>query len=163
MRKTFIRPVLKLLLTPILLMALLTATHLNPFNANRFMFQQDTIAMDTLIAAPFLKANDSLSNHFTKPKPIVFNYSNLKKYIFDNLHYPPEALEKGIQGKVYVSFYIEPNGRVRNIKIVHPVHPLLDEETKRLIENMPHWRPFVHKGKAQQQFYTFPVIFELKD
>lgn len=161
MRKIFfIYPILKSLLTPILVLVLLTAGDLKPFNTNRFMLQQDSVGIDTLVSAP-LKANDSLSNH--SAKPIVFNYSNLKKYIFDNLHYPSVALEKGIQGKVYVSFYLEPDGRVCNIKIVHPVHPLLDEETKRLIENMPRWRPFGHKGKTQQQFYTFPVIFELKD
>ena len=57
----------------------------------------------------------------------------LPMYLYDNLVYPQEAKEKGIQGKVYVNFIVGKNGVVKDAKVIRGVHELLDNEALRLV------------------------------
>jgi TonB family protein len=84
-----------------------------------------------------------------------------QNYIANNLKYPAEAKEKGIEGKVYVSYIISPKGKVDEVKVVRPVDPSLDAEAKRVIEGMPDWTPGKQRGKSVAVNFTSPVNFEL--
>jgi TonB family protein len=64
-----------------------------------------------------------------------------KKYISEHLMYPPDARIHNIQGTVYVSFMVETDGSVSNVKIVRGVYSSLDTEAIHLISNMPKWIP----------------------
>jgi TonB family protein len=76
--------------------------------------------------------------------------------------YPQLAKEHGIEGTVYLSFIIAPNGVVCNITIPRGVSPVLDEEAKRLIRlTSGHWQPAKVKNKAVYSNYTVPVNFRL--
>lgn len=85
----------------------------------------------------------------------------MKKFISENFNYPEEALEESIQGKVYISFIVEKDGRLTNVKIERSVHPSLDEEARRLIYAMPRWNPGEAKGKKVRTRALLPIIFEL--
>ena len=86
----------------------------------------------------------------------------LKKYITEHLVYPKEAEKKGIQGKVYVSYVISDQGKVKDVKIERGVDPLLDNEAIRVIKNMPEWKPGKQRGKNVNVRFTIPVYFALK-
>ncbi|SFD77877.1 M56 family metallopeptidase [Thermophagus xiamenensis] len=88
-------------------------------------------------------------------------YKGLHDYILTNTHYPPKAKEAGIEGRVYVNFIISPNGKPTNIEVARSVHPLLDEEAKRVIASMPDWKPGKQRGKNVAVNYTLPVNFAL--
>ena len=66
----------------------------------------------------------------------------------ENLVYPQEAKEKGIEGKVYIGFVVEIDGSLTNFTIVKSAHPLLDEEALRVVKLMPKWIPGKQKDKA---------------
>lgn len=87
----------------------------------------------------------------------------LRKYYEDSLRYPPEAIEKGIQGRVYVSFVIGKSGAVTNIRILKSAGEILDREALRFIKNMPPWKPASVNGKKISMQFTLPVIFVLKE
>ena len=93
----------------------------------------------------------------------IFNYKNIKKYIFSNLHYPTEAIEKGIEGNVFIHFHINKVGITDSIRIVTSVHPLLDTAALQLIQGMPRWKPILHRGEAQGFSYTIPIQFKLSE
>lgn len=81
-------------------------------------------------------------------------------FIITNLDYPEDAKEKGIQGKVYVSFVIEKDGNVSNVKVVTSIHPLLDEEAIRVVSTFPQWKPGLRDGEPIKTRYKLPVFFK---
>ena len=84
------------------------------------------------------------------------------KYINDNMVYPEEAQENGIQGNVMLSFYIETDGSISEITVVRGIDPLLDTEAIRIIKSMPKWTPGMQDGKPVRVKYSIPVRFKLK-
>lgn len=85
-----------------------------------------------------------------------------RKFIAMNVRYPVYAQEKGIQGKVYVNFIVEKDGRVREVKIVKGVHATLNEEALRVIRKSPIWKPGIQRGKPVRVSFTVPVSFVLQ-
>lgn len=85
----------------------------------------------------------------------------LRKYITNTVEYPEIALQKGIQGKVLVSFIVTKKGNVANAKIVGSVEPSLDKESLRVINSLPQWKPGKHRGETVNVNYTLPINFEL--
>lgn len=85
----------------------------------------------------------------------------LRKYIAENVKYPGIAKKEGIQGKVYVTFVVDVDGSVSDVKIARGVDPSLDKESLRVISSLPKWKPGKEKGKAVKVQYTVPITFAL--
>ena len=62
-------------------------------------------------------------------------------YINDNRHYPTDAYEMGIQGRVTCAFIVHPDGKLSHIQILRGVENSLNEEAVRLVSSMPDWKP----------------------
>ena len=88
--------------------------------------------------------------------------NKFREYIQKNLKYPDIAAENGIQGRVFVSFVVEPNGEVSNVRVVRGVDPSLDREAVRVVESSPKWTPGKQRGKPVRVSFTFPIIFVLQ-
>jgi TonB family protein len=86
----------------------------------------------------------------------------LRKFIAMNVRYPVEALEKGMVGKVFVSFVIDETGEVTNIKLARGVHPSLDQEAIRVVKLMDRWKPGIKDGKSVKVSYTVPINFDIQ-
>lgn len=87
--------------------------------------------------------------------------TEMMKFIADNLIYPKEAVEQGIQGRVIVRFVIEKDGSVSNPKVVRKIEPILDKEAIRVVESMPKWKAGKQKGQKVPVYFTLPIIFRL--
>ena len=83
------------------------------------------------------------------------------KWMMENLDYPTAASEAGIQGRVYVSFVVQKDGSLTDVKIARGVHPTLDEEAIRVVKKMPKWKPGRQNGKEVNVRATVPVNFKL--
>ncbi len=84
------------------------------------------------------------------------------KYIRENIKYPEQAMKERIQGRVTVSFIIEKDGSISDVKAVRSVHPLLDKEAVRMVKSMPKWSPGKNNGKPVRVRFNLPVMFKLK-
>jgi len=84
----------------------------------------------------------------------------LQMWIVNHVQYPKIAKEKGIQGRVFVSFEINREGEVENVKVKRGVNPLLDNEAVRVISIMPKWKPGEQKGKPVKVQYFIPINFK---
>lgn len=90
-----------------------------------------------------------------------FNYE-MQNHIINTLVYPNEALDKGIEGEVLVSFVIDEAGKVIDIKTEGvDVHELLKEEAKRIVLLLPNFTPGKQQGKNTRVAYSFPMNFSL--
>lgn len=88
---------------------------------------------------------------------------NMLKYVYDNIQYPVEAREKGIQGLVVIDMIIDKEGRITDAKILRePPASGLGEEALRVVNSMPHWISGKQKGEAVKVSYKLPVRFELE-
>jgi len=85
----------------------------------------------------------------------------LMSYLSENVQYPEDAQKQGIQGRVVVSFIIEKDGTLSDIKVVRSVNPSLDEEALRVVRNMPNWVPGKQSGKGVRVKFNVPINFKL--
>ena len=83
------------------------------------------------------------------------------KWLGQNIKYPAEAIEKGIQGRVIVQMIVERDGTITNANVVRGVDPLLDKEALRVVNLSPKWKPGMQRGQAVRVKYTLPVMFRL--
>ncbi len=83
------------------------------------------------------------------------------KFISDNLQYPRLAIEKGIQGRVYVTFIVEKDGSITDIKVLRDIGDGCGDEVVRLVKTMPKWKPAKQRGKTVRQQFNLPVMFSL--
>ena len=83
------------------------------------------------------------------------------KYIMENIKYPKQIMEEGIQGRVTVRFIVEKDGSISDVKPILSVHPLLDKEAVRVVKSMPKWTPGKHNGKPVRVRFNLPVMFKL--
>ena len=65
----------------------------------------------------------------------------LTEFINSNRIYPPEAYEKGIQGRVTCWFIVNADGSVSHVNLLRSVNELLNEEALRIFSIMPPWIP----------------------
>ncbi len=86
----------------------------------------------------------------------------LLKFLADNIQYPESAKADKVEGRVVLSFIIDKDGTVINIKVIRGVNAALDAEAIRVVKSMPKWTPGKQRGKAVQVNYILPIMFALK-
>ncbi len=86
----------------------------------------------------------------------------MMSYLAENIKYPKEAENAGMQGRVIVQFVVDTDGSIEDAKVVRAVDPLLDKEAIRVINAMPKWKPGMQDGKEVRVKYTVPIAFRLK-
>jgi TonB family protein len=85
----------------------------------------------------------------------------LRKFIAKAIKYPNIAMEKSIQGRVFVKYTVNKDGSVSDAKIARGVDPSLDKEALRVIMSLPKWKPGMQNGKAVRVSLMFPITFQL--
>ena len=86
----------------------------------------------------------------------------LEKWVYTYMKYPKEAVKNGIQGRVLVDFVIDEKGKVRDVKVLKGVDPLLDAEAVRIISASPDWKPGWLRGKKVKSRMSLYVEFRLE-
>ena len=86
----------------------------------------------------------------------------LLEYLATHVKYPVVAQENGVQGRVIVSFVVEKDGSITDVRVVRSVDPSLDREAARVVSSMPRWTPGKQNGSAVRVKYNVPVSFRLQ-
>jgi protein TonB len=86
----------------------------------------------------------------------------LLEYLASHVKYPVVAQENGVQGRVVVSFVVERDGSITDVRVVRSVDPSLDREAQRVVSSMPRWTPGKQNGSAVRVKYNVPVSFRLQ-
>jgi len=82
-------------------------------------------------------------------------------FLQQNIRYPQLARESNIQGTVYVTFVVERNGAINDVRVLRGIGGGCDEEAVRVIRAMPKWMPGKQRGKPVRVQYNMPVKFTL--
>ncbi len=83
------------------------------------------------------------------------------KYVQQNIKYPENALENGVEGKVTVNFVVDATGKIRNAKVVNGVDDELNAEALRVVNSAPAWTPAKQNGKNVPVTCSIPVTFKI--
>lgn len=114
----------------------------------------------------FRYTTDGIPYYFKVEKMPDFNnkgQDGFRQYLADNIRYPEEAKEKGIQGRVFVQFMVMRDGSVSHAQIVKGINPVLDKEALRVVESSPEWEAGKIDGMPVNVVFTFPINFALDD
>ena len=84
----------------------------------------------------------------------------LYKYLVTNLRFPQQAKVKGFNGIVYVTFVINEDGSISDVKVLRGIGMGCDEEAVRVVKSMPSWEPGKQRGKPVKVQYNLPVRFK---
>jgi protein TonB len=87
---------------------------------------------------------------------------SMMKFIASNVKYPAMARETGISGNVFVSFVVNKNGEISNVKVLRGIGGGCDEEAIRVVRSMPAWIPGKQNGKPVPVQFNLPIKFVLK-
>jgi protein TonB len=85
------------------------------------------------------------------------------KFLMKNMKYPDMAVDQHISGAVWVSFIVEADGKLSNIKIVRGAGYGMDEEAIRVLKAAPAWKPGIQNGQPVRVSYNIPIRFVLGD
>lgn len=84
------------------------------------------------------------------------------KYLSENITYPQQAKDAGIQGRVVVGFVVMDDGSIVNVEVVRGIGGGCDEEAVRVVKAMPKWKPAIYNGKPVNVHYSLPITFKLQ-
>jgi periplasmic protein TonB len=88
--------------------------------------------------------------------------AKLFEYLQKNIKYPPVARENGITGRVYVTFVVDKEGKIKDAKLIRGIGAGCDEEALRVVRAMPDWKVGKQNGRAVSVQFNLPINFSLK-
>ena len=85
--------------------------------------------------------------------------NKFRDWVQKRTSYPQEAIDKRLQGKVFLTFIVEPDGAVSSVTVVKGVDPLIDVEAVKAIEASPKWSPGLQRGQPVRVRYSMWLNF----
>lgn len=87
--------------------------------------------------------------------------SAFHEYLRRNLKYSAAARKMGVEGKVFVQFVVDKEGKISDVKAIRGIGAGLDEEAVRVVKNSPAWIPGRQRGNAVKTRVVIPINFAL--
>lgn len=128
------------------------------FNAKGVQEKEDPIPFLLVEEKPKFMACEDVP----KEKEAECFKEQLDKHVIRYFYYPKEAIDKGIEGRVIVSFQINPNGSV-TIRDVRGTNKLLKVAAKEIFEKLPTFIPGKQGGKPVPVTFNYPINFKLSN
>lgn len=97
----------------------------------------------------------------TMPSP-VGGYEAFYQYVARNVTYTRQARELSLEGRVFVQFVVDKDGRLTEVKVVRGLGAGLDEEAKKVMENAAPWNPGRQSGRRVKVRMIIPIHFRLQ-
>ncbi len=125
--------------------------------------KKEAAEKDAVPAVPLLENDTPLSFRIVQQIPeFPGGMAAFTRWLTQNLKYPPVARQKHIEGKVVVSFIINKNGSVSDLKIEQSANDsYLDQEALRVMMRMPKWKPGLENDRPCRTMMAVPIIFAI--
>ncbi|MES2445888.1 MAG: TonB family protein [Bacteroidota bacterium] len=130
---------------------------------------EDYTDLNNIIITGFLPKKEELSDQ------TIYNFVSMSippnypggmfkfyEYLGKNIKYPTMAADNEIQGNVFVSFVVEKDGSLTDIKIDRKLGYGTDEEALRVLKLSKRWNPGMQNGKPVRVKYNIPIKFSLE-
>jgi len=84
-------------------------------------------------------------------------------YLSKHINYPAVDKENNVQGRVILTFVVEKDGSITDVKVLRSPDESLGDEATRVLKASPKWTPGIQNGRPVRVQYTIPVSFTLGD
>ena len=88
-------------------------------------------------------------------------FDAFRKYIMNEIRYPREARQAGVEGQVDVEFVVGKDGSVSEVKAIKGIGSGCDTEAVRVMQNSPRFKPGTQNGKPVFVRMVVPIVFKL--
>ncbi len=129
-----------------------------PFSITEESLETLLGGLSALADAP---SNDSVFQIVSEMPEFPGGTEALMQFVASSIKYPEDAVNEGKEGRVFVSFVVEKDGLVSNVKVLRGVCYSIDEEASRVVRGMPRWKPGMKDGKPARVSYQIPIMFKL--
>jgi TonB family protein len=85
-----------------------------------------------------------------------------RKMVEENLQYPKNLQDIGIQGRSILQFIVNEEGEIEDLAVVKSFKPEFDKEAMRVVSLSEKWEPSKFHGQPVKAYFTFPIRFVLK-
>ena len=120
------------------------------------------VKIETETANPNYKSDEDAYTVVEEQPEFPGGERELMTYVKNNLKYPADCAEEGVQGRVTLSFIVDKDGSVVEAKAMRSPDDRLTAEAIRIIESMPKWKPGRQGGEVVRVKYVMPVTFRLQ-
>jgi TonB family protein len=112
---------------------------------------------------PVVASNDKVYDFSLVDSPPEFatGQKEFAKYVGTNLKYPALARQNNVQGKVYISFIVEKDGHLSDIKLKQGIGSGCDEEAIKVLRASPKWKPGMVAGAPVRTYFVLPITFQI--
>jgi TonB family protein len=121
---------------------------------------------DIRMASEFLSEKRGSDEVFTiveeLPHP-VNGMEEFYKMLMQNIKYPVAARNKNIEGRVFVQFMVDENGKLSDFQVVKGIGSGCDEEAMRVLSLSEPWVPGKQRGVAVKSIFNLAIIFKLRE
>ncbi|MEN7546678.1 energy transducer TonB [Rapidithrix thailandica] len=97
-----------------------------------------------------------------EPAAPIGGYRVFYEFVRDHMKYPPEARRLNVQGKVFVQFIVDTDGKLTEAKPIRGIGAGCDKEAVRVISKAPKWKPGKQRGRTVKQYMVIPISFVLE-
>lgn len=129
---------------------------------------EDYIDLNNIIITGFLPKKEEVSDQtiynfvsMSTPPNYPGGIYKFYEYLGKNIKYPTMAADNEIQGNVFVSFVVEKDGSLTDIKVDRKLGYGTDEEALRVLKLSKRWNPGMQNGKPVRVKYNIPIKFSL--
>ncbi|MEP2772509.1 MAG: energy transducer TonB [Fulvivirga sp.] len=129
-----------------------------------FLISFNSFAQIPVELFQLLDEKDTTSLYFGAEKDPEFpgGHNAYVNFLQKKFYYPTIARQTGAQGKVFVMFIVEKNGKITNVKATNSVNKHLEKAAVRLVKKMPNWIPGEQDDQIVRVLHVLPINFKLE-
>ncbi|RAJ10851.1 outer membrane transport energization protein TonB [Chitinophaga skermanii] len=117
-----------------------------------------------VVEAPPPPPKEEIFTFVENPPTFPGGEDALNKFLQKNVRYPHMASENGISGTVFVTFVVDSEGKIKDVKTVGAAKGGgLEEEAVRVVRSMPNWKPGKQNGRSVSVQFNLPIRFTLQE
>ncbi len=99
-----------------------------------------------------------------QPPTFAGGTTAMNKYLSESIKYPENAVKNGVSGTIFVTFIIRADGSIDEVKTIgDKVGSGLEEESIRVVREMPKWKPGVQNGRKVDVLFNIPIRYTLQE
>jgi len=130
--------------------------------ADKAVTSEETFAAGKFLSGKVINSDGSSRTYDKEALTPEFKggMDGFNRYLSRKIQFPADAMRLGITGKVYVSFVVEADGSISDIKLLNRIYPSLDREALRVIARSPEWIPGQQHGIPVRVVFNVPVSYQ---
>ena len=88
--------------------------------------------------------------------------AKMLEFIYANIKYPAIARENGVEGTAVVTFVVEKDGSITDVRVARDPGAGTGDEALRVVKTFPKWIPGKQRGNPVRVQFNLPVKFKLQ-